>query len=259
MQKLANVSVAKLWVLVSKPWVIPARLAAPPALSNIDAILALFPDLTPAKAEACRIEFLRNNQFFEELNKNMVEKRHRRMVCVGWNEFLYMAVRFGKPQIVFESGVFDGQSSAVILQALNDNGNGTLVSVDRPAVETIKCSTHRMMESTLPPNCQPGWAIPEYLRKQHRLVLGDSKERLPQLFKEYLKIDIFFHDSLHTFEHQYFEYTVAWPHLSEGGLLLSDDIFWSHAFYRFCKEKSKPYVRVLRSLGSLGGFGAVRK
>lgn len=251
--KLSNLSVAGLWRLVSKPWKIPLLLTAPPVLSKTDAILSLFPDLTPALVETCRLELLRNNKFFADMDKDMVEKRHRR---TDWRrekyEFLYMAVRFAKPQIVFETGVFDGQSSAVILQALDDIGDGMLVSVDLPANEAIQESTHLMRETLLPPNCQPGWVVPDYLRERYHLVLGDSKELLPQLFKEYSKIDIFFHDSLHTFEHQYFEYTIAWPHLSERGLLVSDDILWSPAFHRFCKEKRKAYVRV-------GSCGALRK
>jgi len=182
----------------------------------------------------------------------MVEKRHRRIVFRGWYEFLYMAVRFSKAQIVFETGVFDGHTSAVIIQALNDNGDGTLISVDLPAYEVIEGSTNRMAETTLPSKCEPGWIVPDYLKERYRLIVGDSKYLLPKLFEQYTKIDIFLHDSMHTFQHQYFEYTIAWPHLRAGGLLLSDDIFWSPAFHRFCKEKHRRYVH-------LGGFGAIRK
>jgi len=231
---------------------VPIRLKAPPSLSSIDAIVVLFPGSTLASAEAYRREFLRSNQFFGELNNNMVEKRDRHVILEGWHEFLYVLVRLAKAQIVFETGVFDGLSSAIILQALNKNSDGMLVSVDLPATKTIKWSTHRMPETTLPPSCQPGWVIPDYLRERHCLVLGDSKELVPDLFKEHGKIDIFLHDSLHTFEYQWFEYSTAWPHLSEGGFLLSDDIFWSPAFHRFCKERNRTYVRI-------DAFGAAKK
>jgi predicted O-methyltransferase YrrM len=251
-RELADLSPAKLWRLVSNPWKIQMALVARTASSNVDAVLSLFPNVPEASAEECRLEFVRNDKFFNELNKKMVEKRHRRTICGGWHEFLYMAVRFVKPQIVFETGVFDGESSSVILQALKDNGDGRLISVDLPATETVQGSTQRMLETTLPPDCQPGWAIPDYLKERHRLVFGDSRALLPQLLKEYSKTDIFFHDSLHTFEHQHFEYTTAWPYLTEGGLLLSDDILWSAAFHKFCREQHRTYVR-------LSGFGAVRK
>ena len=148
--------------------------------------------------------------------------------------------------------MFDGQSSAFILQAMNDNNHGSLISVDLAAVDAIHGSTDRMSETTLPPTCSSGWVIPEHLRKRHQLILGDAKLILPNLFKEYPEIDIFFHDSLHTFEHQYFEYSSVWKHLIKGGFLVSDDIFWSAAFHQFSKEKKRNYFR-------LKFMGAVKK
>jgi predicted O-methyltransferase YrrM len=242
----------RLWRWGRTPKTIPIVLRAPAALSNIDALLALYPAVTRAQAAACRMELLRNGRFFEELNRPLVEKRHRRTTCEGWHEFLYMVVRFAKPKVVFETGVFDGLSSAVILLALHDNTGGSLVSIDLPAKAPIKGSTDRMIDATLPADTPPGWIVPAYLRQRYRLVLGDSRELLPELLREYSSIDIFFHDSLHTFDHQYFEYTTVWPHLIEGGLLLSDDIFWNAAFYRFSKERGKRYLHI-------DGFGAIRK
>ena len=204
------------------------------------------------QAHECRMEFLRNGHFFEEVNRLLVEKRHCRVNCDGWHEFLYMVVRCAKPKVFIETGVFDGLSSSVILQALHDNDIGYLVSIDLPATETIKGSTDGMTNTSLPPGASPGWVVPEYLRQRYRLLLGDSHDLLPELFREYPSVDIFFHDSLHTFNHQYFEYTTAWPHLVDGGLLLSDDIFWNAAFDQFCREKGKRYIHV-------EGFGAIRK
>jgi len=251
-EKFVNMSLAQLWQLLSKPWKISAALTAPPPSSSKNAIQSLFPDQTPESIEAYRSEFIGNHRFFAELNKKLVEKRGTRTCCGGWKDFIYMAVRLKKPGIIIETGVFDGLSTAVFLQALHDNKDGFLISVDLPATKTIVGSTHRMYATTLPHDYRPGWVIPDYLRERHRLVLGDSKIILPKLFREYPKIDIFFHDSLHTFEHMYFEYSTAWPHLSEGGLLFSDDIFWSEAFHKFCRENRRKYLRIK-------GLGAVRK
>jgi predicted O-methyltransferase YrrM len=151
-----------------------------------------------------------------------------------------------------ETGVFDGESSAVILQAMSDNGEGKLVSIDLPAVETIHNSTEHMRETMLPPGCSPGWAIPDFLRARHRLELGDSREILPRILGEFGAIDIFFHDSLHTFDHMSFEYVAAWRALRAGGFLLSDDILWNSAFHTFCRGIGTPLVRI-------GGFGAAKK
>ncbi len=157
-------------------------LTAPVPRSNIEAILYLFPNLILDEVEACRMEFIGNDKFFSEINKKMVEQRHRRTNCGGWHEFLYMVVRFSSPKIIFETGVFDGESSAVILQALNDNGNGILASIDLPSINSIECSTSCMGEVVLPLNCQPGWVIPDYLKERYQLILGDSKKILPELF-----------------------------------------------------------------------------
>ncbi len=249
---LANLSLAGVWRMVRDPRMSLVRLAAPPASTITDAASFLFPDETRESVERCRLEFVGNHLFFAELDRRLFETRHRRAVYEDWWELLYLAVRFARPGVVFETGVFDGQSSAVVLQALDDNGAGQLISIDLPATSTIGGSTQCMLEASLPAGCAPGWAIPDRLRSRQRLVLGDSKEWLPRLLAEHPRIDIFFHDSLHTYEHMYFEYSLAWRHLPEGGLLLSDDIFWSAAFHRFCKERRSAYVHS-------GRFGATRK
>jgi predicted O-methyltransferase YrrM len=250
--KLADASPADLWRWALGYRNLAAHLAAPPRTTPVEMVTALFPDVPAASAEECQLEFLHDNEFWNALNGKMADKRRCHVGHADWHDFLYMAVRFLKPRVVFETGVFDGQSSAIILSALARNGQGELVSIDLPAVTAIGGSTDGMNNMTLPPNCQPGWAVPERLREHYHLELGDSRQLLPQLLKRYSTIDIFFHDSLHTFEHMYFEFNTAWPHLTEGGLLLSDDIFWNPALHRFCKEKHTRYLRLER-------FGAVRK
>ena len=109
-----------------------------------------------------------------------------------------------------------------------------------------------MIDSTLPRTRDPGWAIPERLRHRQRLLLGDSRELLPKVFAEFSPVDVFMHDSLHTYEHMSFEYSLAWEHLRAGGFLLSDDIYEASAFHDFCRARDLTYVAV-------GGFGATRK
>jgi predicted O-methyltransferase YrrM len=251
-EKMSHASLADIGRWVSHFPSIPPTLSAPPSLSSVEMVASLFPEVEAASAEACRLEFFRDDRFFTALNQRMIEKRRRHVRYPAWAELLYMAIRFLKPRIVVETGVFDGVSSAIILRALEENAAGKLLSIDLPAREAIVGSTSSMPDTTLPPHCDPGWVVPEYLRGRYNLELGDSKELLPSLLRRYPTIDGFFHDSLHTFEHMYFEYATAWPHLSDGGLLLSDDIFWSRALDKFCKETGKQYVR-------FDGFGAVRK
>jgi len=237
-----------------KRWIstLPVVAFAPPVLGAVDALCQTFPNTTRDAAQKVAAEFSADAHLHSEVESRMLRKRGRRMDWQEWHRFLYGAIRIMCPRVVFETGVFDGHSSSVILAAMARNAWGELVSIDLPAVDEIPDSTHRMQGGTsLPQGCDPGWLVPDYLRERYRLRLGDSKELLPSLLTQYGKVDVFLHDSLHTDEHQSFEYRTVWPHMVEGGLLLSDDIFWSTAFHRFAREKRVNYV-------NLHNFGAIR-
>jgi predicted O-methyltransferase YrrM len=82
--------------------------------------------------------------------------------------------------------------------------------------------------------------------------LGDSRELLPKISSEVGTIDLFFHDSLHTFDHMMFEYRTIWPLLKPGAILLSHDVHWNHAFRDFVRAQSQ------RDLVA-HGFGVIKK
>ena len=133
-----------------------------------------------------------------------------------------------------ETGVNYGISSAFILQALEDNGEGRLYSIDLPRAEyrTPGCNSHSdwRISQSLP----PGFVIPVEIRDRWRLSLGDSKIQLPRLLDRIDAIDFFYHDSKHTYEHMMFEYETILPHLKDSGIVGSDDITWNGAFDEFC-------------------------
>jgi predicted O-methyltransferase YrrM len=166
------------------------------------------------------------------------------------HRLLYHAVRLQRPAIVVETGVFDGLSSAFILKALRDNGHGRLCSIDLAARVATRASTDRMPHATLPTGADPGWIVPEDLRDRWTLRLGASQDVLEPWLAELGTIDVFFHDSLHTHDHMRWEYEHAWRALAPSGLLLSDDVFWCTAFWRFARAVSVP-SRVVRGMGFL--------
>ena len=133
--------------------------------------------------------------------------------------FLYMLVRALKPDIFVETGVSGGESSTFMLQAMEDNKKGKLFSIDFPQAIVEKGLT-----TISPEGKSSGWLIPENLKHRWHLTLGKSEDVLPPLLKKLGKIDIFFHDSLHTYEHMLFEYNTCWGYLKENGILISDDI-----------------------------------
>ena len=151
---------------------------------------------------------------------------------------LYIMTRILKPEIVIETGVFEGHCSLAFLIALKESNKGYLYSIDLPSPE-------------LPLGKEPGWIVPEHLRKRWDLRLGKSSDLLPGLLKEVTEVDIFLHDSEHSYENMHWEYKTAWEYIRKGGLLLSHDISQNSAFRDFAKYVSEDYHYMLRNLGGI--------
>ena len=149
---------------------------------------------------------------------------------------LYLAVRIAKPEVVVETGTYNGTFTTFILLALRDNGSGRLVSIDLPARTPIR----HAIDHPLPQGCDPGWIVPDDLRDRLEIVLGDARRTLPGVLGGLDGIDLFLHDSLHTTRHMLFEYRRAWLALRPGGLLLTDDAFMTPAFWWFTRRRRVP-------------------
>jgi predicted O-methyltransferase YrrM len=151
----------------------------------------------------------------------------------------YIAIRAFQPKIVVETGVANGVSSSYILLALQKNGRGTLYSVGLNDPQY------------LPAGKPLGWVVPELLKSRWNLLIGDSCALLPSLLAKLGTIDLFIHDSLHTYDHMLWEYRTAFPYLRPGGLLFSDDAAWNPAFSEFCQEVAAKHTAILRGVGFL--------
>ncbi|MFZ0738907.1 MAG: class I SAM-dependent methyltransferase [Candidatus Acidiferrales bacterium] len=151
----------------------------------------------------------------------------------------YAIIRAYKPDHIVETGVANGVSSAYLLLALGRNQKGSLHSIDVGD------------GSFLPAGKKTGWIVPDWLRERWTLHLGDAHEILPQVLAHLGSLDVFIHDSLHTYEHMKFEYEQAYPHLRPGGILISDDALWNPAFSEFARSVVAPSARVIRGIGIL--------
>lgn len=129
----------------------------------------------------------------------------------------YLVCRLISPDIVVETGVAYGVSSAFVLRALEENGRGTLYSVDLPP---------------LAGESEQFWgvAVPEELRGRWRLQRASSARSLPGLLRHLGAVDLFVHDSLHTRRNMRREFGQVWPHLRPGGVILADDVERNRAF-----------------------------
>ena len=151
------------------------------------------------------------------------------------NQVLYALVRITKPEIAVETGVAAGVSSSIILNAMKMNGRGRLYSID--------ADLRSFDGVTLPLGKPVGFLIPKDLREHWQLVIGFSKEVLEALLKKLETIDLFFHDSEHSYENMMFEYSTAWKYLKKGGLLVSDNIDWNNAFDDFATRQKVPFKK----------------
>jgi predicted O-methyltransferase YrrM len=153
---------------------------------------------------------------------------------------LYRLLRDVRPRVAVETGVCNGVSTAFLLLALEDNGEGELHSIDLPEVagEEYKQGTFWDGKggAVIPPGKEPGWMVPPELRDRWDLVLGRSQEELPPLVERLGSIDFFMHDSEHSYECMSFEFRAAWGALREGGVLVADDVNVNTAWDEFVRE-----------------------
>jgi predicted O-methyltransferase YrrM len=175
----------------------------------------------------------------------------RRKGVGGWPSVkeitLHTLVRRFRPRRVIETGVAQGISSMFLLDALAQNGEGQLISIDLPNFnpEGFDNQDGTRARTFVKEQLGVGWLVPERLRANWTLILKPAQEALLELDAP---VDLFYHDSLHTYAHMRFEYDWAWRHLGPGGLLASDDIRWNRAFPDFVRDH-RGELRVLLSHG----------
>lgn len=145
----------------------------------------------------------------------------------------YLAVRVARPTIVLETGVAYGVTSAFILSALARNGDGTLHSVDLPPLG-------RDVDQYV------GALVPEEVRGRWHLHRGVAKRVVPELAARLGRIDMFVHDSLHTYRNIKMELDSVTPHLSPGAIVLADDIDENPAFLEWSANRPLRYSGVVQ-------------
>ena len=130
---------------------------------------------------------------------------------------VYDVARATRPDIVIETGVATGVTSAHLLAALEDNGHGALHSIDLPPTDMIVAD-------------HVGIAIPESLRHRWTYHWGTSRRLLPKLLNELHGSLMFVHDSDHSYTNMAWEIRTAWMAMSSGGVIVCDDVHLHTAF-----------------------------
>jgi len=151
----------------------------------------------------------------------------------GWDDgdaglarTVWCLTRHLSPDVVVETGVARGFTSATILHALALNRRGHLWSIDLPPLVDRRIAA------------QTGAAVPASQHDRWTLVRGSSRKMLRPLIAEVGQVGLFVHDSMHTGRNVSFELQTVWPALQAGGAALIDDIQQSAAFGRFAEANS---------------------
>jgi predicted O-methyltransferase YrrM len=152
----------------------------------------------------------------------------------------YLACRALRPAAVVETGVAHGITSAYILAALQKNGRGRLYSIDRPPL-------------AMGSDDYVGICIPDALKANHTLIRGDARSKLPALLASLGKIDMFIHDSDHSYNHMRFELGLAFRHLRTPGVIISDDVNRNAAFHEFIGSTKPSAASVIGRGDAEGG------
>jgi predicted O-methyltransferase YrrM len=141
--------------------------------------------------------------------------------------WLYALIRVRRPETVIETGVAHGSSSWLILNAMRKNGRGKLHSIDLPGRDAHH--GYNVLAS------ETGSMVPGELRSRWNLVIGDSTAELSRLLTEVGSLDVFFHDSDHSYEAMRNEFDAVIPRLGPGAALVADDIHKNAAFAEACR------------------------
>ncbi len=214
-------------------------------ISSEEATSILFPNI---KFDVSTLDNLEKHldQFIETKRKQKYPSfENPYPVIYGLNRsvsrLLYLLCYVTKPSIVVETGVANGFSSSYILSAMENVNHGELFSIDgiiRPWHTAEKI----------------GLAIPQQLKKRQNLILGNASIELKKLLNEINLVDIFIHDSSHTYQNMKKEFRIAWSHIREGGFLFSDDVSQHDAFLDFSDEINVKPIIIRKDQGSHVGL-----
>ncbi len=194
-----------------------------------------------------------------DLYMKELSRRYQAHYVPGWVDvdnalLLYWLVRQLKPRTIVQCGVCNGLSSAFMVMALAKNGpEGRLHAIDLPPVFdaddpawTIK---GKVYGHVIPEGKTSGWLVPAPYRDRFDVRSGNAEILLPKLVDELDSIDLFYHDSDHSYAHMMFEFREARRKLAPGGLIVADDIAWNASLWDFADQQGVPAYNFNGSVG----------
>jgi len=143
-------------------------------------------------------------------------------------QFIYNMIINSKPEIIIETGTFEGQGTYVLAQAAHiNNNNAKIYTIDYdgdPTSTTISLEQWKDLKKIRDNNLKK---IKEEFPNVDVVFLdGDSREMLPKIFNEYgeQKCDFFYQDSMHFIEGIQQEWNLVKSKLSTNSITIFDDL-----------------------------------
>ena len=156
----------------------------------------------------------------------------------------YALARYLEPRTVVETGVAYGITTGVVLRALNENGKGSLTSIDLPAFGD-------------PQREQAVLAVAPELRDCWSYRRGTSRHCLRKVLADVGECDLFLGDSANIATMQRFEWKTARSRLSRGGAAVFNNV--SLAFTNDLQSVPDVRVWIVRQIKKDGATAVVLK
>ena len=139
-----------------------------------------------------------------------------------------------KPAVALEAGIGYGIISATVLEAMQKNDKGRLLSIDLPPLGD-------------PSGSLIGIAVPYSLRRRWEGgYRGGVRKWLPVILSTEQAIDLYISDSANVFTLEKYEFLTVWPKLSPGGVMIFNNI--NQKFYTFLQRKENMELYIVRQI-----------
>lgn len=146
-------------------------------------------------------------------------------------DLLYFLIRKLEPEIIFETGVAAGFSSATILTAIKKNKKGTLFSSDFPYFRIDN------------PEKYIGLLVDSSLHNNWKLEIEGDEVNIKKFLKQVEKIDLFHYDSDKSYNGKKLIFNLVKSKMRKGSIFIFDDI-QDDRFFKDAVEKSNYDFRV---------------
>ncbi len=168
-------------------------------------------------------ELLNDSQLRASLEQKLRQRKDRNGKTrygrrIGW----YCIARIIKPVLTIETGTCDGLGSALLARALYKN----------------QLEGHPGLLRTFDIDRNAGWLLDKEMGRDYALIIGDTKITLGKYLSVTDRpVDLFIHDSDHSYTHETFELETVSNYLAEGAVVISDNAHGGNAMKDFCDKR----------------------